>query len=174
MNTKKALLAALSILILTLGLLPTARVSAQTPEPPSDDDVNAIARELFCPICENTPLDVCPTEACRDWRDLIRQMLVEGRNEEEIKQFFVENYGARVLGAPPAEGINWLAYILPPVAFVIGAVLLFQAFRTWKKMAMEQNVGIHPRIPNPGQENSSTTSDDEYAARLEAELKRRR
>ena len=36
-----------------------AAVSAQQPTP-SDDEVNAIARQLYCPVCENTPLDVCP------------------------------------------------------------------------------------------------------------------
>jgi len=80
---------------------------AQDPTP-SDDQVNAIASQLYCPVCENTPLDVCPTEALRQWRALIRQMISEGKTEDEIKQYFVENYGARVLGAPPATGLNWL------------------------------------------------------------------
>ena len=43
---------------------------------PTDDDVNKIARQLYCPVCESTPLDVCPTEACRQWRDVIRTMLM--------------------------------------------------------------------------------------------------
>ncbi|MFO3796844.1 MAG: cytochrome c-type biogenesis protein CcmH [Anaerolineales bacterium] len=68
---------------------------------PTDDEVNRIARQLYCPVCENTPLDVCPTEACRQWRELIRQMLAEGKSEEEIKQYFVEHYGARVRTAAP-------------------------------------------------------------------------
>ena len=41
-------------------------------------EVNAIASQLYCPVCESTPLDVCPTEACRQWRDVIRTMLTEG------------------------------------------------------------------------------------------------
>ena len=60
---------------------------------PSDDEVNKIAKQLYCPVCESTPLDVCPTEACRQWRELIREMLVEGRSEAEIKQYFVEQIG---------------------------------------------------------------------------------
>ncbi|RPJ20853.1 MAG: hypothetical protein EHM33_27575, partial [Chloroflexi bacterium] len=74
--------------------------SAQGPTP-TDDEVNRIAKQLYCPVCESTPLDVCPTEACRQWRDLIRTMLVEGKSEEEIKQYFVAQYGARVLDEPP-------------------------------------------------------------------------
>jgi cytochrome c-type biogenesis protein CcmH len=99
--------------------LATAPVFAQG-QPPTDNDVNAIAGQLYCPVCENTPLDVCPTQACAQWRDLIRLMLSQGKSEAEIKQYFVDNYGARVLNEPPREGINWLAYIVPPVVILLG------------------------------------------------------
>jgi cytochrome c-type biogenesis protein CcmH len=130
--------------------------------------VNAIAQDLFCPVCENTPLDVCPTEACRQWRELIRHMLAEGKSEEEIKQYFVENYGARVLSEPPRTGLNWLAYLVPPVAFLAGVFLLFRAFQTWRRMAREAAAeagsGSVPAAPPA----------DEYATRFEAELKKRK
>jgi len=146
-------------------------VNTQSNLPPSDDDVNAIAHELFCPICENTPLDVCPTEACRQWRDLIRQLLTEGKSETEIKQYFVDNYGARVLSAPPARGINWLVYVVPPLAFLAGLFLLVQAFRTWRRMAKEPVHIAEPPVPADGDKKSP---DDQYVARLEEELKKRR
>ena len=95
----------LVITILTLGW--AKQVSAQAPTP-SDDDVNAIARQLFCPVCENTPLDVCPTQACAQWRALIREKLSQGWTADQIKQYFADQYGARVLAEPPQQGLNWL------------------------------------------------------------------
>ncbi len=162
-------LALLALLFFSiLAALPRQQaVFAQQPTP-SDDEVNAIAQKLFCPVCENTPLDVCPTEACRQWRELIRQMLAEGKTEQEIQQYFVKNYGARVLSEPPREGINWLVYIVPPLAFLGGVYLLFRAFRTWKRLAAESEteagLGSGPAAP----------PEDEYAARFEAELKKRK
>jgi cytochrome c-type biogenesis protein CcmH len=169
-------LLAFFLLLLASALMPAATASAQQPTP-SDDQVNAIARQLYCPVCENTPLDVCPTTACHQWRELIRQMLSEGRTETEIKQYFVDYYGARVLSEPPRTGINWLIYIVPPVAFLAGAFLLFRAFQTWKKMGKEPAIGAD-RFPPQGSEPDhgdmpSTTADDEYIARLEKELKER-
>ena len=78
---------------LLLLILATAKTALAQQPTPSDDDINAIARQLYCPVCENTPLDVCPTQACAQWRALIRQMLAEGKSSDEIKQYFVENYG---------------------------------------------------------------------------------
>ncbi len=132
---------------------------------PSDDEVNAVAKQLYCPVCENTPLDVCPTEACRQWRELIRQMLAEGKGEQEIKDYFVENYGARVLAEPPRKGIAWLVYLVPPILILAGVVVLFSAFRAWMKPKTTQT--------DSSPVEASASSDDEYIQRLEDELKRR-
>lgn len=138
-------------------------VYAQEPTP-SDDAVNAIARQLYCPVCENTPLDVCPTEACRQWRGLIRQQLAEGWTEEQIKQYFVENYGARVLAEPPRSGFNWLAYILPPVIILAGGLSVLRGLQAWAAAS---------KTADDGRE-AQPVKDDEYAARLEEELRKRK
>lgn len=75
--------------MLILPLTPMQAV-AQTPTP-SDDEVNRIAEQLFCPVCENVPLDECQTAACEQWCDLIRQKLGEGRKEDEIKAFLLRS-----------------------------------------------------------------------------------
>jgi cytochrome c-type biogenesis protein CcmH len=176
MRTKNIILLTFYFLLFTAALIPDVAVSAQQPTP-SDDQVNAIARQLYCPVCENTPLDVCPTTACHQWRELIRQMLAEGKTEAEIKQYFVDYYGARVLSEPPRTGINWLVYVVPPVAFLAGVYLLFRAFQTWKRPTKEPITGAdHSSSPGSGHEpakGSGTAADDEYVARLEEELKKR-
>ena len=137
------------------------RVSAQAPTP-TDDDVNRIAKQLYCPVCESTPLDVCPTEACRQWRDLIRTMLAEGKSEAEIKQYFVTQYGARVLAEPPNRLVS---YLVPAVIILLGALLLARGFQMWMKPSKTEAV---PAGNEPQQSN------DPYVARLEEELKKQK
>ena len=157
MNLKK--FSHLRIILFTLFLLgwfffvPNSAVSAQE-STPSDDDVNRIAGELYCPVCENVPLDECPTEACEQWRDLIRQQLAEGRTEQEIKKFFIEQYGDRVLGEPPRRGLNWLLYILPPLMIVMGLILLI----------------LKLRRPTETKQVPIVTGDDPYMAQVERDL----
>jgi cytochrome c-type biogenesis protein CcmH len=140
--------------------LSTHAVSAQGPSP-TDDEVNRIAKQLYCPVCESTPLDACPTEACRQWRDLIRTMLAEGKSEAEIKQYFVDHYGVRVLAEPP----NRLAtYLIPAIAILLGAFLLFRGFQMWMK----------PSKARASVETAQTSAPDPYIARLEEELKKQK
>ena len=153
------------ILTLVLTSLFTGIAFAQQPVPtPSDDQVNHVAHQLYCPVCENTPLDVCPTEACRQWRDLIRQQLAQGKTEDQIRQYFVQQYGVRVLDEPPQTGLNWLVYILPPVIILVGAFILFRALRMWTR----------PAASGVTLEAKNDAPRDEYVARLEEELKKRK
>ena len=160
----------IATLTLVLSTLTVATVSAQGTTP-TDDDVNAIARQLFCPVCENTPLDVCPTQACKEWREEIRSMLADGKSEAEIKQYFVDYYGARVLAEPPRTGFNWLVYVVPPIVIVAGIFVLFRALRAWTQPATTETV---PTSPSQGEgQDVSSSSNDEYIARMEEELKKR-
>ena len=123
-------------LLLTLAWQGFGDISLPAQGPtPTDDEVNRIAKQLYCPVCESTPLDVCPTEACRQWRDLIRTMLAEGKSDSEIKQYFVEHYGARVLAEPPNRLVT---YLVPAVAILLGAFLLFRGFQMWMKPSVSK------------------------------------
>ena len=142
-------------------LLVQPAAAQDEPQPVSDDEVNEVADELFCPVCENTPLDVCPTQACSDWRELIRQQLSEGRSEEEIRAYFVERYGDRVLAAPPRRGFNWLVYLGPFLGILVGLVLFGRYLLNMKRPIPA--VPIAPVERRPAQ--------DDYIGRLEQELR---
>ena len=152
----------ITLLILILASASASVVFAQDGFP-TDDDVNKIAKQLYCPVCESTPLDVCPTEACRQWRDVIRTMLIEGKSEAEIKQHFATQYGIRVLNVPPNP---WVTYFVPGVVILIGAAMLFRGFQLWKKPLVAESVS--------DEAEAEPVQQDEYLAKMEAELKRRK
>jgi cytochrome c-type biogenesis protein CcmH len=173
MKLVKPLVIIIGFLFVNLNVI--GKVYAQELIPtPSDDEVNAIAKHMYCPVCENIPLDVCPTVACQQWRDQIKEKLSAGWSEEEIKDYFVLQYGDRVLAEPPRRGINWLIYILPPLILIIGAFILYRTMRSWKKplgQIMEEDFHTektHSIVDGEGNE------EDKYIAKLEEELRRRR
>jgi len=149
------------LLTLMLAGLWVFPVAAQGPTP-TDDDVNRVAKQLYCPVCESTPLDVCPTEACRQWRDLIRTMLAEGKSDAEIKQYFVEHYGDRVLAEPPNRLVS---YLVPAVVILLGALLLARGFQMWMKPSITEIDTAEKETKQPV---------DPYIAKLEEELKKQK
>ena len=149
-----------SILLLSLIYARAALAQEATPSAPTDDQVNAIAKQMYCPVCENTPLDVCPTQACAEWRELIRDKLAQGWSEEQIKAYFVEQFGDRVLASPPARGLHWLVYLIPPITFLAGVFVLYRAFRSWRTST--------PLVA----QKISQDVDEDYVRKLEEELRK--
>lgn len=154
-------LGALGVALAVFFAMNTPRAFAQSPN--VDSEVIRIAKNLYCPVCPATPLDVCSTQACVQWRDLIKQKLVAGENEDQIRAYFVAQYGDRVLGAPPPEGFNLGAYLLPLLLLLAGGGVLFFTLRGWVK----SRASASPEMPAPA------AIGGEYAARIARELAER-
>jgi len=99
---------------------------------PTDNDVNSIAKKLYCPVCPNTPLDVCETQACQDWRAQIKSQLTSGWSEDQIIDYFIEQYGERVLAEPRVSGFTGLVWLLPVVGLIAGLIILRQVLMRWR------------------------------------------
>lgn len=127
------------------------------------NDVNEVAKELWCPLCSGVRLDACELKACEQMRDMIAEQLAEGQDKQAIKNYFIAQYGPQVLGEPPMEGFNWLAWILPFIALIGGGVFVWRSTRRMvsSSSAKEMTSSVQT-LPD----------DDEYSKRLEEELKR--
>ena len=145
-------------LVLFLTYVPQALAQ----DAPTQDEVNAVARKLFCPVCENTPLDVCPTQACQNWRDEIRVALVEGKTEQEILDEFALKYGDSVLAQPPAR--QWAAWVLPVAMVVAALAALVYWLQSWTRPEAV------PVEREPTKQDPTIPPDDTYLLQVEREL----
>ncbi|MGH2607016.1 MAG: cytochrome c-type biogenesis protein [Anaerolineales bacterium] len=151
---------------LLAGMLTVAAARAQEGggEGPTDDEVNRVAKKLYCPVCPNTPLDVCETKACQDWRAQIRDQLAAGWTEEQVLAYFVEQYGERVLAEPQRKGFTSLVWILPLIAITLGLTGLGRVVRDWRR--------ARRRDGSPeGEMKSPPALPPDVADRIERDLK---
>ncbi len=133
---------------------------AVTADAVTADDVNLVARELWCPLCSGVRLDSCELKACDQMKDVIAIKLAEGEDTESIKAYFLEQYGPQVLGEPPREGFNWLAWILPVLAVIVGGGVF------WRMT--QRMVHTEPQ-PAPAPPRRAESEED-YERKLEEEL----
>jgi cytochrome c-type biogenesis protein CcmH len=163
-----------------------AQTATPAEEPPlravTADEVNEVARGIWCPLCSGVRLDACELKACEQMKDVIAIKLAEGEDAESIKAYFVDQYGPQVLGEPPRQGFNWLAWILPVVAVIGGGYFFWRTTQRMMKPAgpLEADptpVALMERRPNAAQStgakaNAARTADedDEYTQKLEEEL----
>lgn len=128
------------------------------------DQVNEIARDLYCPICPNETLDVCQTQACIQWRQDIRNQLADGETQEQIIDSFVRRYGDRVLGTPQDPALRALSlatpFLVAGAALVVGALTLLR----WR--------GRPTTAATPPTQSAGTAGagGDKYREQLERDL----
>ena len=130
---------------------------AQTPTP---NQINEVARELWCPLCNGVRLDNCDLQACVQMREVISEKLAGGQSKEQIKAYFVTQYGDVVLGAPSSEGFNIVVWILPALVALVGVGWLVYYVSANRR-------GRAPQAANL----TASNADDDYLRRVEDELK---
>jgi cytochrome c-type biogenesis protein CcmH len=132
----------------------------------SADQIDAVAKQLWCPLCSGVRLDACELKACSQMKEVIGEKLAQGVDVQTIKNYFVAQYGPQVLGEPPMEGFNWLAWVLPVVALIAGGIFVYS--RTRKMVRTAPTAAAAQDAVAPGQ---GAAGDDEYAQKLDEELK---
>lgn len=81
----------------------------------------ALSQELRCVQCRSESIDDSNASIARDLRLLVRERLVAGDSDAQVKAFMVERYGEFVLLNPPVQGLNWLLWLAGPAMLLAGA-----------------------------------------------------
>jgi cytochrome c-type biogenesis protein CcmH len=105
-----------------------------------------IAAELRCPVCRNQSVVESNAELSREMQALVRERLVAGDSEEEVKEYFVSRYGEWILLEPQRRGINWVVWGLPFVVLALGAVLAVIMVRKWASSTSMEEVSDEPSL----------------------------
>lgn len=149
---KRKLVLILLVLLASLFVVAVAYAQSGGPTFPTDNDVNRVAKQLYCPVCPNTPLDVCETQACKDWRAQIKDELAQGWTDQQIIDYFVSQYGERVLAEPQRKGFTSLVWLLPVIVALLGLWIVYEILKGWRKQkqglqtAPAQNADIPPEV----------------------------
>jgi cytochrome c-type biogenesis protein CcmH len=121
---------ALVCVLLALVLVPGALAGEEHPgERPTLADLEG---EVMCPVC-NTTLDQSSSPAARQIKNFIARRIEAGDSKDQIKDNLVAEYGPQILAAPPTEGFDLLAWLLPLVGLVGGALVLAALAWRWSR-----------------------------------------
>jgi cytochrome c-type biogenesis protein CcmH len=137
MNMARIAAAALMAFGLLLSGGPAMSVQ---PEERLDDPVlearaRAISRELRCVVCAGEVIDYSNADIARDLRILVRERLVAGDTDQEVRDYVVERYGEYVLMRPPFSARNAVLWIGPLLLLGAGGALAIHYVRGQRLVA---------------------------------------
>lgn len=105
----------------------SAALAQNTPPPvgekielSTESEAYQIGLLLRCPVCQGMPIADSPADMAQAMMKKIRTMTDEGRDRQEILDYFVSRYGEWVLLKPKQEGLNWIIWLVPPIVLLLG------------------------------------------------------
>jgi cytochrome c-type biogenesis protein CcmH len=126
-------------------------------DPPHEAEAERIGAGLRCAVCQGMSIVESPAPMAQAMLDRTREMVAEGKSEQEIRAYFVARYGEWILLEPPAHGWNWLVWVLP-FLFLAGGIVLIVRVVT--------RAGGGPEAPLP----PAPPSDDPYLEAVRREV----
>jgi cytochrome c-type biogenesis protein CcmH/NrfF len=133
---------------------------------PAKTTRDAVAEGLTCQCGCGLTVANCNHPNCEfsvPVREKIDKLIAQGMDRAQIIGLFRAQYGEKVLSAPTTQGFNLLAWVMPPIAIVLGAMLLIFTVSRWRATPSADSARGAPE-PSP--------ADDANPA-LRRELERR-
>jgi cytochrome c-type biogenesis protein CcmH len=131
----RALLAALMLLWVALPAV-AVNPDEMLKDPALEMRAREISEGLRCLVCQNESIDDSDADLAHEIRVLVRQRLVAGDSDDQVRQFLVDRYGEFVLLKPVIAPHTLVLWLAAPVVLVGGGVMLFFAARRRRKVAL--------------------------------------
>ena len=125
----------LALLLATLfGSFNVAAVepSERLSDPQLEQRARTISTGLRCPVCQNQSIDDSDAQLAKDLRLIVRQRLLAGDSDDDVKQYLVVRYGDYILLQPPLKATTALLWLGPALIFIITMIWLFFFYRSPK------------------------------------------
>jgi cytochrome c-type biogenesis protein CcmH len=104
------------------------------PTPELQARFDALTHELRCMQCQNQSIADSPVGLASDLRREVRELLVAGKSDDEIRAHMVERYGNFILFRPPFNANTAWVWLLPFALLITGAIVAVNIVRQRSRM----------------------------------------
>jgi len=132
--SRLTILVALLLGLTLLSMAPAfaVRPDEMLPDPALEARARDISKEIRCVVCQSENIDDSDADIAHDLRVLIREQLVAGKSDDQIRAFLVARYGDFVLLRPPFKAKTLVLWLGPFALLLIagaGVALFYRRRR---------------------------------------------
>ena len=92
-------------------------------------DENKIHKNLRCLVCQGQSISDSNSDFATTLKMVVKDLIAQGKSEEEIYNFLSEKYGDWILYKPKLNLLNFLLWFLPYFVLFLGGLILINIFR---------------------------------------------
>lgn len=101
----------------------------QMPTPQLEARYLALIQGFRCMQCQDESLADSPVDLAADMRRQIRDMLLAGKTDQQIRDFMVSRYGYFILFKPPFVAKTAWLWLTPGVLLLVGVIVALRVIR---------------------------------------------
>jgi cytochrome c-type biogenesis protein CcmH len=119
-------------LLCTLCLIGTTAFAVDTtqmPTPELQKRYLGLTHELRCMQCQNEAISDSPVSLAADLRRQVKEMLLAGKSDDEVRDYMVARYGDFILFRPRVAVRTLWLWATPGILLLIGAAVAVQITR---------------------------------------------
>ena len=136
-----------SLLLAMACVLWLTPVQAVDPSPPLEDpQLQArylhLTKEFRCVKCQNESIADSPVEIAADLRREVREALLAGQTDEQIRDTMVSRYGEFILFKPLWSARNALLWLAPGLFLLGGCWVGWRVIRRRQAMLAQDNAPV--------------------------------
>jgi cytochrome c-type biogenesis protein CcmH len=98
-------------------------------DPALEKRARDISAGLRCLVCQNQSIDDSDAQLAKDLRLLVRERLVAGDTDAQVRDFLVQRYGEFVLLKPTFGTHTLLLWLTPALVLILGGIGAYAAMR---------------------------------------------
>ena len=89
----------------------------------------SLAEEISCPLCEGSSINSSSSPIAKDMKNIIFNMILENKSDDQIKLFLTEKFGDDILYMPPVNNFSYLLFFFPIILILLSAYFLYLALQ---------------------------------------------
>jgi cytochrome c-type biogenesis protein CcmH len=130
-------------LLLALSVAPAFAIDiTQFDDSAKQEQYLRLTKELRCMQCLNTSIADSQVDLAADLRREVRDLVNEGKSDDEIRKYMVDRYGEFILFRPLTNARNLWLWLAPVIFLVIGAIVAVRILRQRAKLVDQDNEPI--------------------------------
>lgn len=165
----------LSTLLVSLSLAQgyaPARPVADPLDTQREARVQRLGKQLRCAVCQGVSIADSPASMARAQLDKVRELVAEGKNDEEIFDYFVDRYGEWALMEPRKSGVTLGLWVFPVLLLVGGLVVIFASARRRGPGERPSPEAPPPPAAAPRAVAETPATEDPFLAQVRADLEK--
>ena len=123
MSARRLAVFAVIPLLMLLALRAAAIDITVLPTPELQARYEKLTHEFRCMQCQNNSIADSPVGLASDLRREVKEQLIAGKSDDEIRAYMVQRYGNVILFTPPLVASTAWVWLFPVFAVIGGAVI---------------------------------------------------